>query len=60
VTDPAVIRTIAAWVVPGPRPDIHAEAQDRLRREWPALAGALDALTAATLTTTTHTMEDHS
>lgn len=33
-----------AWTVPGRRPDVHARAQGALRRQWPALADALDAL----------------
>jgi len=33
-----------AWNEPGPRPDIHRKAQARLRREWPALAKAVEAL----------------
>jgi hypothetical protein len=33
-----------AWTHPGPRPDYHRQAQDTLRRQWPRLANALDAL----------------
>lgn len=31
-----------AWNVPGPAPAVHRAAQERLRREWPTLANALD------------------
>ena len=37
-------RILNAWTEPGPRPAIHLEAQRKLRKEWPALANALDAL----------------
>lgn len=33
-----------AWTHPGPHPDYHHQAQETLRRQWPALAKALDAL----------------
>ena len=33
-----------AWVVEGPVPEAHRKAQELLRREWPVLAEALDAL----------------
>lgn len=33
---------IKAWTDPGPVPAYHYAMQDKLRREWPALAGALD------------------
>ncbi|UJQ86846.1 hypothetical protein PQE16_gp56 [Arthrobacter phage Reedo] len=36
----------AAWNDAGPVPAIHRRAKRRLRSEWPALAGALDQLTA--------------
>lgn len=42
MSDEALARIIRAWRDPGPRPDVHARAKDRLRREWPALARALD------------------
>jgi hypothetical protein len=35
-----------AWVDPGPAPVLHRAHQVRLRREWPALAQALDRLAA--------------
>ena len=35
---------IDAWTVEGPVPEYHRAAQDRLRRDWPVLADALDAL----------------
>ena len=38
---------IDAWNNPGRRPDIHAKFQAKLRREWPVLAQALDALAKA-------------
>lgn len=38
-------RTVtAAWVDAGPAPAIHERAKAKLRRQWPALAIALDAL----------------
>ena len=37
----AIDAVVRAWNVPGPRPDIHRAAQDRLLREWPTLAHAL-------------------
>lgn len=39
-------RVAAAWLEPGPRPDVHAAAQAKLRAEWPALAEAVAALAA--------------
>lgn len=36
----------AAWNEPGPVPTHHHKAKRKLRSEWPALAGALDQLTA--------------
>jgi hypothetical protein len=44
-TDSSVVAVMRAWTVPGPHPHFHAAAQDRLRRTWPVLANALDALT---------------
>lgn len=38
---------IDAWNDPGRRPDIHAKFQAKLRREWPVLAQALEALAKA-------------
>jgi hypothetical protein len=26
-----------AWNIPGPRPDIHMQAQMKLKKEWPTL-----------------------
>jgi hypothetical protein len=40
---------VIAWNDPGPVPEIHYRAKRRLRAEWPALAGALDLLTAVVL-----------
>jgi hypothetical protein len=40
-----VVAVMRAWIMPGPHPHFHAAAQDRLRRTWPVLANALDALT---------------
>lgn len=34
-----------AWVDAGPQPDYHAHMQDKLRRDWPTLADALDEAT---------------
>ncbi len=36
-----------AWTVPGPNPAYHRQQKDRLRREWPKLYQALEALSAA-------------
>lgn len=38
-----------AWNDAGPAPKHHHRAKRRLRSEWPALAGALDLLTAVVL-----------
>ncbi|CCQ44335.1 hypothetical protein ARTSIC4J27_259 [Pseudarthrobacter siccitolerans] len=38
-----------AWNDSGPFPPIHRRAKRKLRQEWPALAGALDQLTAVVL-----------
>lgn len=35
-----------AWNDAGPNPKAHHAAKYKLRQEWPALAGALDQLTA--------------
>lgn len=32
----------SAWTDAGPVPDYHAHMQDKLRRDWPVLASALD------------------
>jgi hypothetical protein len=40
----AVDAVVRAWVDPGVRPDVHAHAQAALRREWPVLARAIEAL----------------
>lgn len=37
-------RVREAWRTPGPVPAAHRKAQARLRRDWPTLAHALDAL----------------
>jgi hypothetical protein len=47
VSEPEVRRVIAAWTSPGPVPEYHAQWVERLRREWPTLANALDALAAS-------------
>ncbi len=36
-----------AWTVPGPSPAYHRQQKDRLRREWPRLYQALEALVVA-------------
>lgn len=41
----SVNRVVRAWVIRGPRPDIHQEQMNRLYREWPELALSLDELT---------------
>ncbi|UDL14662.1 hypothetical protein SEA_KEALII_56 [Arthrobacter phage KeAlii] len=38
-----------AWNDPGPHPPTHYKAKRKLRSEWPALAGALDQMTAVML-----------
>lgn len=46
-TDPAAVYdVIDAWRNEGPRPVVHRVAQQKLRRDWPALASALDRLCA--------------
>lgn len=42
----SVDEVFAAWNEPGPVPAHHHKAKRKLRSEWPALAGALDQLTA--------------
>lgn len=42
----AAERVLSAWDKPGPVPVYHRNAKRRLRREWPALAGALDLLSS--------------
>lgn len=37
-------RISIAWNIPGPAPAVHAKAKADLRKTWPALAQALDAL----------------
>jgi len=37
---------IDAWFVPGPRPDIHAQAKRDLYLKWPVLAQAIIQLAA--------------
>lgn len=45
MSDPRRVRAVVqAWTVPGRRPDIHRAAQDKLKREWPTLAEAIEAL----------------
>lgn len=39
-------RVLAAWAEPGPYPRYHRRAQERLRKEWPTLAIALEQLQA--------------
>ena len=39
---------VDAWVTPGPKPEYHKAAQERLRIEWPTLARALDNLNEGT------------
>ena len=41
----AVVAVTDAWIYPGPNPTHHFAMQQTLRREWPVLAQALDALT---------------
>lgn len=38
-------RILDAWTKPGTHPVFHLKWQDRLRKEWPVLAQALDAAT---------------
>lgn len=40
-----VERVIDAWVIKGPVPAYHDKIKNKLRREWPTLAKALDELT---------------
>ena len=40
----AAQRVVDAWVIPGVRPSCHRSEQDRLRRDWPVLARAIEAL----------------
>lgn len=42
--DPAVKAVREAWVVEGRHPPTHRAAQEKLRKEWPTLANALDNL----------------
>ena len=42
--DPRVQAVIDAWTVEGPQPVLHRAEQRRLRRVWPTLGRALDAL----------------
>ena len=35
-------KIVDAWLVAGPRPDIHREAKNKLRMEWPVLYYALE------------------
>lgn len=43
----AVERVRRAWTDPGPQPEYHRRKQAELRRDWPALAIALDAMVKA-------------
>lgn len=43
-TEARVRRVVRAWTIEGPYPSVHREAQSKLRREWPALALAVEAL----------------
>lgn len=45
--DYAIRSVVEAWQQPGAMPARHAAAQERLRREWPTLAIALDRLAAS-------------
>ncbi|WGH21412.1 hypothetical protein SEA_EMOTION_63 [Arthrobacter phage Emotion] len=40
----SAFRVLSAWAVPGPVPRYHRRAQERLRKEWPTLAHALDGM----------------
>lgn len=40
----AALRVVRAWQTPGPLPWRHASTKRRFRRDWPALAKAIDAL----------------
>lgn len=42
----AALRVARAWTTPGLNPWRHALAKKRLRREWPALAKAVEDLVA--------------
>ena len=53
MSDSEVYAVILAWLKPGPRPDIHAEAKRRLHKEWPTLAEAVQRLVD------THTHQGH-
>jgi len=37
-------KIIAAWNIPGPRPDLHRQAQLALKRDWPTLYDAIQIL----------------
>ncbi len=43
----AVRRVVAAWRDPGPFPPMHGRALADLRRDWPALATAVEQLARA-------------
>lgn len=47
MTDYAIRSVVEAWTSPTPSAVRHATAQERLRREWPTLALALDRLAAS-------------
>jgi hypothetical protein len=40
----AIEAVIYAWTIEGQHPPTHNAAKEKLRREWPTLANALDAL----------------
>lgn len=43
--NPDVLRAIKeAWMSPGPVPEYHEQIKEKLRKEWPVLANALEAL----------------
>jgi hypothetical protein len=46
VDETTVRAVLRAWTVPGPVPEYHLVWKNRLRRDWPALAKALDDLAA--------------
>lgn len=46
-----VVNVWRAWNVPGTHPDYHRRAQQKLRKDWPTLANALDQLIMSTAST---------
>lgn len=52
--DPRLVQAVInAWTVEGINPRHHRVAQARLRKEWPTLANAIEALVRDTRTTKT-------